>query len=1380
MSYFSDSLYCFMGSVLSNCIAFFLLGLAVSSGVLTQVLAQAPNSFRHLQKSDGLSQSSVFAIGQDSSGFMWFGTRDGLNRYDGHDVRIYRPDESGLGPAGNDVRALLYDHQKGGMWVGTADGLSLFSPESDRFQHYAEVKGAIRGIYQSARGRIWVAAASGLYSCASGQEKFDAIQLRGAGNIGQLITTLVEKGGDLWLATSQGLYLATSTSKANEFTYEAVELGQGQVSNQRIQSMYLTKNGTLFFGTFENGLFRLDINSKSVVNYRHTPGDPSTIADNNVRALCPDGRGGLWIATFDGLSHLAIATEVIKTDRSYGLRVDELSDNSIHCLLKDVHGSLWIGTYYGGVNHLNPVYSRFRSYLKTSAPNSLGADVVSSFAEDDLGNIYVGTEGAGLDYLFVDADTFTHYRPGTGGDYSISGPNVKSLLLEGDKLWIGTYKEGLNVLDITTGKFDKYRARSFSNIGDELTTNFLPDNSVYALLRYGKYLWIGTYGGGLSLLDTEAGEFTNFKNDPIDSTSLISDFVSVLYKKDDQIWIGTDAGLQRAVKNDIGSPTRYETVLSGNRIRVIFEDEKQVLWVGTLNDGLYKIEAGTTKITQYTVRDGLAGNTIYGILSDDQGNLWLSTNDGLSLFNPVTNVCTNFEHPSGMSTGEFNVGAYLKLSSGELLFGGLDGFTKFDPSSIKEGALLSPLVFTDLKKQGKRIRPGADGVLRQSINDTERLSFAYNEANFTIGLTALDYLNPENNIVQYKLEGIDTGWETAKGKVEATYTIQRHGDYKLLARTVSNDEQISSEVRSLNITVLPPLWRTWWAYLGYLCLAVLAVYGVYRFIRLRHNYELEHLARQRDEELHEGKLRFFTNITHEFRTPLTLILGPLDDLLQDTKLSLGAKNKLMSIERNSRRLLSLVDRVLTFRKLASEHGRLRGARNDLNWFLRKLHETFHEETSRRGISFTLEAETAPLWVWYDSRMLEMAIASLLSNALKFTPDKGEIGLRVKRVESEHVEIRVEDNGPGVVDELKSQIFQRFYEDPSKSQVAGSGIGLSVASDLIALHQGSIHVEDTKGGGATFIVRFPVGKEHFTLESANEPQEEDELRDKEEEMLDGLTASSNGDGHSESMNGGVEHSKRSKVLIVEDNYELRSYLGEIFEHTYDVELAADGVEGFQSAQIANAPDIIVSDVMMPRMNGFELCEKVKTNLGTSHIPVLLLTAKTGEHDRMDGLRLGADDYIAKPFVPEELLLRVKNTLDTRRRVREVFSRVVNLDPKEISVTSADEEFLLTALEFVEEHIDDLELNVVRLAEALNVSRALLFTKLKALTNQTPGNFIKSIRLKRAAQLLSTDKLNIAQVSYAVGFRDPKYFSKCFKESYGVSALGYMKQRGAGAE
>jgi len=651
---------------------------------------------------------------------------------------------------------------------------------------------------------------------------------------------------------------------------------------------------------------------------------------------------------------------------------------------------------------------------------------------------------------------------------------------------------------------------------------------------------------------------------------------------------------------------------------------------------------------------------------------------------------------------------------------------------------------------------------------------SYNDANFTIGIAALDFLNPESVSIQYKLDGIDANWKTARGKVEATYTIQREGNYSLLARTLSGDGEVKGTVRELSITVLPPPWRTWWAYLAYLCILTAGVYAVVRFFRLRHNYELEHLARQRDEELHEGKLRFFTNITHEFRTPLTLILGPLGDLLQDKTLTPASRSKLSSIERNSRKLLDLVDRVLTFRKLASEHGRLRGSRNDLNWFLRKLHGPFSDEARRRKITLNLDADTDNLWVWFDTRMLEMAVASLLSNALKFTPDDGEITLSGQRVSGDSVEIRVIDNGPGISDELKPQIFQRFFEDPAQSHITGSGIGLSVASDLVALHQGAIHVEDTPDGGATFVIRFPIGKEHFSSLEPLELAETDESLEADHLDTDELHQEAGSEEASQDVLA-VGSSTKSRILIVEDNYELRNYLGEIFEPFYEVELAEDGQLGLEKATAKDAPDIVVSDVMMPRMDGFALCKKLKTNLKTSHIPVLLLTAKTGEIARLDGLRIGADNYIPKPFVPEELLLLVRNTLDTRQRIRETFSRVINLDPSEISVTSADEEFLMNALSFVEDHIDDLELNVVRMAAALNVSRALLFTKLKALTNQTPGNFIKGLRIKRAAQLLATNKLNVSEVAYMVGFRDPKYFSKCFKEEYGVSALGYMKQQ-----
>lgn len=1363
-----------MDQILSNICLRKCIGVALLMSVTLLVLAQAPNSFRHLQKSDGLSQSSVFSIAQDSSGFMWFGTRDGLNRYNGHDFRIFRSDSNGLGPLGSDVRTLLYDTFRGGLWVGTTDGLSFYSPIADRFEHYPEVVGAVRNLHEGGSGRLWVSTSSGLYTISREGVDFEHITLKGSKNPFS-ITVVVEVNDTLWIGANQGLFTVTRMDSQLEYQVEQIQFDSRQNRSPRVESLYPTKNGTLFIGTFDGGVFRYNIATGASINYRHEVGNLASIADDNVRAIHSDGQGGLWIATFNGLSHLDIDTESIHTNRATGVRLDELSDNSIHCILKDLNGSLWIGTYHGGVNHLDPMYSRFRSYINTESSTSLGADIVSSFAEDEQGNIYVGTEGGGLDFFDVEADVFRHFRPNPQDPYSLSGSNVKSLLLEGDQLWVGTFKEGLNLLDLKTGRFKKFRAKQYAAQESDEPKSWLPDNNVYSLVRNGKYIWIATYGGGLSLLDTDAEVFSNYAHDPENAESIASNLAVLVYKKNGQFWVGTDAGLQQVVTNDVGLPIRFETILSGQRIRVIYQDDANTLWAGTLNAGLYRIDGSTKEVTTYSIEDGLAGNTVYGILEDDQGKLWLSTNDGLSQFDPSTGMFTNFEHPSGMSTGEFNHGAYLRTQSGDMLFGGLDGFTRFNPSEIKTSGRAAPLVFTDFSKNGQLIRPSPDGPLRQNINTTNTLTLAYNDANFNIGLAALDYLNPERNIIQYKLDGLDKAWKTVKGKARATYTIQREGEYTLQARTISTDGQVSGALREIRIKVLPPPWRTWWAYLGYLTLAGLSVYGILRFVRLRHSYDLEHLARQQDEELHEGKLRFFTNITHEFRTPLTLILGPLGDLLKDKTQTLSAQEKLRSVERNTRRLLDLVDRVLTFRKLASEHGRLRGDRNDLNWFLRKLHEPFFEETRRRGITLELDAGADKLWVWFDPRMLEMAITSLLLNALKFTPDGGKITLSGKRIPGDQIEINVIDNGCGIPDELKSQVFQRFFEDPSRSHVAGSGIGLSVASELIALHQGSIHVEDTVGGGATIVVRFPVGTEHFStlvLAEASEKEYVDEFdHGKRQLQVAGVAAAR--DVHAEREPKLLKEQVKSRVLIVEDNEELRKYLEEIFKPFYEVVLASDGREGLAMVQ-AEAPDLVLSDVMMPFMDGLELCKKLKTNLKTSHIPILLLTAKTGEHARLDGLRIGAEDYIPKPFVPEELLLRVRNTLDTRHRIREKFTRVINLDPSEISVTSADEEFLVNALAFVEEHIDDLELNVVRMASALNVSRALLFTKLKALTNQTPGNFIKVLRIKRAAQLLSTNKLNVAEVAYRVGFRDPKYFSKCFKEEFGVSASGFKKQ------
>ncbi len=703
-----------------------------------------------------------------------------------------------------------------------------------------------------------------------------------------------------------------------------------------------------------------------------------------------------------------------------------------------------------------------------------------------------------------------------------------------------------------------------------------------------------------------------------------------------------------------------------------------------------------------------------------------------------------------------------------MLFGGLDGFTSFDPTEIKLNNVVPLLAFTDLHINGEVVDPKSSGILNKSINHTSRLTFSHGTANFSIGMVALDYLSPQSNHLQYKLEGIDGEWNNSRGKAEATYTIQREGSYLLRMRGANNDGLWNPVERTILIEVLPPVWRTWYAYLIYGFVCILSVVGIWLFINLRHSYQLEHLARQRDEELHEGKLRFFTNITHEFRTPLTLIVGPLQDMLASDQLSPAMRTQITGIQRNSQKLLDLVDRVLTFRKLSTVHGTLKGEKGDLHLFLRKLAEPFIMEAERRSIEFELKAEAGELWTWYDPRKLEMAITALLNNAMKFTPDGGRIQLRVVERDVERVEIRVSDSGCGVDESLREQVFQRFYEDRSAAQVPGTGIGLSLAKDLLALHNGSIHIEDSEFGGAAFVINIPRGAENFATQ-ANPADEQEAAR-----LLPASSSKSAEDPLFVESNSTDESvAKPSTILIIEDNSELREYLRSIFVSRYSVVLAEDGYAGLQLVRSDQTIDLILSDVMMPHMDGLELCNLVKTDLAPSHIPVILLTARNGTHARMEGWENGADAYIPKPFQPRELLLQVGNLLSTRRRIRESFKRVIKLEPEEIAVTSADEEFLVKLLHFVEENMADETLTVNHLADAANVSRALLFIKLKALTDQTPGGFLKGLRMKRAAQLLASDKLNVSEVAYRVGFRDPKYFSKCFKEEYGVSAASFKQ-------
>ncbi|MEL7534438.1 MAG: hybrid sensor histidine kinase/response regulator transcription factor, partial [Bacteroidota bacterium] len=664
-----------------------------------------------------------------------------------------------------------------------------------------------------------------------------------------------------------------------------------------------------------------------------------------------------------------------------------------------------------------------------------------------------------------------------------------------------------------------------------------------------------------------------------------------------------------------------------------------------------------------------------------------------------------------------------------------------------------------VQNQNVEVKP--QGLLSRSLNHTESLHFGHKEANFTLQFSALDYSNPQGNQYAFRMDGIDNDWQYHVGQQSATYTIQQEGEYIFHLKGANNEGIWNPVERQIRIVVNPPPWRTWWAYLLYIISLGLIVFAIIRFVRLRHSYQLEKITKQKQEEAYQMKLRFFTNITHEFRTPLTLIIGPLQDLLDTHELSAKVQKQLFAVERNAQRLLSLVNQLLDFRKLEAEHRQVEAAQGNFVRFLREVYLSFLGLAQRQDISYQFDTDAEEYILWYDRDKMEKVFYNLLSNAFKFTPAGGQISVII-RPKGGKLEVKITDTGPGIAPELHEQIFERFFERSAKQQnTDGIGIGLAYTRQLLELHSAQIEIESDGKTGSTFLIRIPMGKKHFN------PQDllNDFRNSEDSSHYATLTPAPTKVPKTQTASG-------AKLLVVEDNPEVRAYIEQIFEGEYRLLFAENGVEGYTLAR-EQLPDLIISDVMMPKMDGISFCTQIKTDLNTSHIPVLLLTARTAMIFRIEGLETGADDYITKPFSSHELRLKVRNQLKVRHLLWDRFARTRDFNPKEVSVTTADERFLSNLMDTCEKQLGNPDFNMESFADELAVSRPLLFSKVKALTGQTPNNFLKSIRLKRAVQLLEKGGLGISEIAYLVGFRDPRYFSKVFQKEHKMTPTEYAR-------
>jgi len=1327
--------------------------------------------FRHLTVENGLSQNAVMAIAQDKRGFLWHGTRYGLNRYDGTSFKVYKNNTNNKRSiSDNLINALLVDDE-GILWVGTSNGLNKYNAEKDDFERIVANpadrnslnNNSINCIYEDSRKRIWIGTKSGLNLLIDKKSnRFQSTFGSQQDPIGNYIRILFEgSDGSLWIGTSTELIRMQTVNGAyryHSFHHEADN--PASLSADYITSLVEDSQHNLWVGTLRDGINRYNPSTNSFTRFYHSNGGNSPIINNNIRKMLLDRAGKIWIGTQDGLS---IFDPVKGQSISYQHDPEvgtSLTNNSIHSIYQDVHGTTWIGTYHGGINMAYLYTTPFKVYQNRRLPSSLSSNVISSIVEDDNHNLWIGTEGGGLNYFDRGSGRFMSYQNIPNDSSSISSNLIKVVYKDRQgHLWIGTsYGGGLNVFDRNTKRFQHIAVikSSKETISFDEVVTFLEDSR-------GRY-WVGS-ASGLTVVNRRGGGFEDHTSLTPLEQQLHSKNIHALFEDSHKgLWIGTAAGLH-LLRNNTDQVVTFlkdeanSSSLQSDYINCITEDSKGRIWIGTYYGGISLYDAATQRFTTFTDKEGLPNNNVLGILEDEAGNLWLSTDNGLSRFSMADRTFKNYTVSDGLAGNKFNNNAFFKDSQQELFFGGNNGLTAFMPQQIETNNYMAPLVFTSLKLFGNEVGiDQADKLLAKDIDATKEIVFKYDQNIFTIDFALLNYIKPEKNKYAYKLEGFDKNWNYV-GTPSASYNNLPAGSYTLLVKAANNDGVWTKTPTSIRIRILPPLWKTWWAYCLYVVAVAAIVFFFLRFLWMRELFKREH-------ELQQFKLNFFTNISHEIRTHLTLISGPVEKLLAANKGEGFAKKQLEHVKSNADRLLNLVSELMDFRKAETNNLPLHVTQGNMVAFLEEIYSSFHEMAVARHIQTSFVPDSKQIDLYFDKRQMEKVVFNLLTNAFKFTPDGGHISVEVLDRKAD-VCIRIMDDGKGIAPENLKRLFANFFQvNDEEANNTGYGIGLALSKSIVELHRGELTVESelAKGndkGHTTFTVTLLKGKAHFNAE-----QLEGEGRETAS-FVEHATAVIAEAAAVEEVN------RKPVVLLVEDNDELRAFINESLSGQYTVMEAINGALGLAMA-LEQLPDLVISDVMMPEMDGLAMSKQLRTDERTNHIPIILLTAKASSENQLEGLEIGAEAYITKPFSIKLLELHARNLIASRMAMRQKFSRQVMLEPKHTPINTVEEDFLNKVMLLIDEHMEDPEFGVAMLSTKVAMSQPVLYKKLKALTDMSVNDFIKSIRLKKAAHLLKQQQLTVYEIAYAVGYSDRKYFSQEFKKQFGKTPTEYAQE------
>ena len=1323
-------------------------------------------SFDYYSQANGLPNNQIQCIFQDKKGWMWLGTSQGLSRFDGYRfVNYLHNSEDTSSLSGNLVR-VIFEDSKGKLFIGTENGgLNVFDREKERFIHpyenHPEFKSkelSVNTIAEDTKGELYIGTDRNLLKVDNSGHLIKVSPLPGEqaksfeGSFIRMVQ--FDNSGNLWIGTNNGLFLYHPDSNSIEEVYLPVL----NKKSKEVFEVFKDDDGLLWIGTYSNGLFIADPEKKS---FYHLSLGPYYERTETIRSISKGILGDYWVGTRGGLYVYSKTRGVTGFFRHDDRDSRSLANNSVLDIFHDAHGETWIGTR-GGLNLLAKSKQVFRNF--SALPNDshyLNCSIIYAFWMDEKERIWVGTEDGGINVYDPEKGTFEYLMVQANNTNSISQNCIKAFL--DDKkgnLWIGTFWGGIDVLNLKTGKISHYQHSPDNQ-------HSLSDNRVWALcLDDAGGIWVGT-SLGIDRFNPETGSFIHF---PRLAQNIQVNWISI--DSDRNVWIGTTDEVI------IYDPENDNVIRYNERSRSFLEDSEKRYWIATRDKGIALYSKSEGAVKYYQEHDGLSNNDALCILEDNNHDLWISTSNGLSKFDTDKKQFLNFMSRNGLRNDQFTYGAAFKADNGELLFGGLAGFNMFNPHNILTDELHVPLVFTELRifNRPVPIKDDKDAILKKSISETSHLVLKYDQNVFTLEFAALDFINSASSLYSYYLEGFDKGWNEPSTSRTTTYTNLNPGDYILRIKRMLPGNPSSYEELMLNITILPPFWMTWWFRCLIMFLIAVLAYSLIRFIinreKIKNELVFERIKARNLHELDMLKLRLFTNISHEIRTPLTLILGPLEKLISKKVPDEEISSHLALVYRNTRQLDRLINQLLDFRKLETGNLKLELTQDDMVRLVSEVVQSFQEYAKEKQITLEFHTLKKKLVAIFDPDKVETILNNLISNALKYTKEGGMISVHLSLVfshddensfnnqpDKQIIEISVKDTGQGISDTNIEKIFTRFFRVDSKNESSGTGIGLSLVKELVKMHKGNISVLSKPGKGSKFTLHLPY-----------ETQLPGEVSGTTEEIL---TDNSYGTDISSPSDELPEESNAQIMLIVEDNPDVRYFIRSHFDSVYKVYEARNGQEGWDVA-IKIIPDVIISDILMPDIDGYEFCKRIKKDERTSHIPVLLLTALHSKEHELEGLSLGADDYITKPFDISILQTKIENMLQARRSLKEKYTSEMILKPSNITISSPDERFLRKAIEVVERNISNSDLDIEQFAIEMSVSRMQLYRKFNALTNMTVKEFVRSIRLKRAAQLLLEKKMNITEIAYSVGFKDLSHFRKCFHQEYGMSASEFISQ------